>query len=486
MTPTMAHRAPTAGPIATPVAGASAASGTPAPAMVDAAPTTDDGATVSRIDTRESRVGRPVERATELLAEVVARLDPSRLTGPDAARLYALFAGVERLSMAGKILLAPRIDESGIWRDSGHRARALMLAELEGVPTGQARSTLAVGHRLHQVPGTEDALRNGTLSGPKVAELSGAAVLNPAGEAALLEGAAEQPLQLIKERCLRSRATSVRNDPMAAARRIHADRHFSWWTDPEGAFCYQGRDNADRGAQILQQMEFTSGRLKQAEDHDGPSADPGTHSTTERNRRADAFYLLLTGGPSERSRRTGGTDQGDDVDPGPPTGQISGPDELGGGRTERPRATPATDRRPHRPGPLITGSPPSDDVIERPPTCSVMVRVDLDALLRGTALPGETCEIDNQGPIPVAMARDMADDSFLRFVFHQAVTSVRSRTSVGPSTGTCGPHSPTGTGVAWCPGVASPTAWRSTTSPRSPRAAPPSSPTSRIRNLTPL
>ena len=49
-----------------------------------------------------------------------------------------------------------------------------------------------------------------------------------------------------------------------------------------------------------------------------------------------------------------------------------------------------------------------------------MVRVDLDALLRGTARPGEVCEIDNQGPVPVAMARDMANDSFLRFVFHQA------------------------------------------------------------------
>ena len=49
-----------------------------------------------------------------------------------------------------------------------------------------------------------------------------------------------------------------------------------------------------------------------------------------------------------------------------------------------------------------------------------MVRVDLDALLRGTTLPGETCEIDNFGPIPVAMARTMANDSFLRFVFYEA------------------------------------------------------------------
>ena len=222
MTPTMARRAPSEQPIGTPAAGASATSGTPALVLADAVPTTVDRATVSPIDAKESRLGRPVEQATELLAAVVARLDPSRLTGPDAARLYALFAGVERLSMAGKTLLAPRIDESGVWRDSGHRAPAVMLAELEGVPTGQARSTLAVGHRLLQLPGTEDALRHGTLSGPKVAELSGAAALDPAGEAALLEGAAEQPLQLIKERCQRSRATSVRNDPMAAIRRIHA------------------------------------------------------------------------------------------------------------------------------------------------------------------------------------------------------------------------------------------------------------------------
>ena len=49
-----------------------------------------------------------------------------------------------------------------------------------------------------------------------------------------------------------------------------------------------------------------------------------------------------------------------------------------------------------------------------------MVRVDLDALLRGTTLPGENCEIDNFGPIPVAMARNMANDSFLRFVFYEA------------------------------------------------------------------
>ncbi|HEX3462210.1 MAG TPA: HNH endonuclease signature motif containing protein, partial [Acidimicrobiales bacterium] len=56
-------------------------------------------------------------------------------------------------------------------------------------------------------------------------------------------------------------------------------------------------------------------------------------------------------------------------------------------------------------------------LIDRPPTCSVNVRVDLAALLRGKTQPGEICEIDGQGPIPPKMARDMANDSFLRFIF---------------------------------------------------------------------
>ena len=46
--------------------------------------------------------------------------------------------------------------------------------------------------------------------------------------------------------------------------------------------------------------------------------------------------------------------------------------------------------------------------------------MDLDALLRGQAEGDECCEIDNLGPIPVPMARDLANDSFLRLVFHRA------------------------------------------------------------------
>jgi hypothetical protein len=367
-----------------------------------------------------------VTRAIELLSGVVATLDPARLTGPDAAELYRKFAAVERLSMAAKTLLAPRVDESGVWRDRGHRSPAVMLAELEGVPVGQARNTLEVGRRLPELPGTEEALRSGTLSGPKVAELSGAAILDPGIEGSLLAGAADQPLQKLKERCQRARSTAGRQDPLAAVRRIHAARQFASWTDAEGAFCYQGRDTADRGARILEQMQHTVAQLRKsnrAARSESGASEQSVAPEPDRALRADAFFLLLTG----RAPVGEGSAAVDDEDPGPPDEHIASRLDSEAGVPERPIAE-AHGAPVDGSGADVTGGgsvrpPPGgseQDVIDRPPTCSLMVRVDLDALLRGDIGPGEVCEIDNQGPIPVAMARDLASDSFLRLVFHRS------------------------------------------------------------------
>jgi hypothetical protein len=378
-------------------------------------------------DDSDGGLGRPVTRATELLSGVLATLEPFRLTGPDAADLYRLFAAAERLSVAGKTLLAPRIDESGVWRDGGHRSPTVMLAELEGVPTGQARTTLEVGHRLAELPGTEEALRQGMLSAPKVAELSGAAVLDPGSEGTLLAGAADEPLQKVKERCRRVRSAVERRDPVATVRRIHAGRHFSSWTDAEGAFCYRGRDTADRGAKILERMQHTVGRLRTearttAPGGATPVGDPPTIEPV-RALLADAFYLLMTG-PADRTVDAGSSDSGED--PEAPDGEMASQFEFAtaidapGGIADLPvggeRGVPGSNER--RGG--DRGYGPAEDAIDRPPTCSLTVRVDLDALLRGDVLPGEVCEIDNVGPIPVAMARDLANDSFLRLVFHRA------------------------------------------------------------------
>ena len=254
-------------------------------------------------------LGARLEVSLSHLASVVADLDPARLTGADATDLYRWVVGLERLANAAKVLLAPRIEESGVWREGGHRSPAVMLASLEGVAPGQAQSTLANGQRLGQLPGTEAALRTGVLSGPKVTELTEAGVLAPEREAELLSGAGEAPLHDVRDRCRRSRATSVAEDPLAGVRRIRKARHFSSWTDGEGAFCYQGRDTADRGAQILSHLGRVATNLRRARKaagDEGTGAGTGDGSgdgdgdgdgdgESGKAVRADAFFALVTG-----------------------------------------------------------------------------------------------------------------------------------------------------------------------------------------------
>ena len=337
-------------------------------------------------------LGARCDAALAALSSLVSDLDPARLTGADATTLYRALVAVERLTNAGKTLLAPRIETSGVWRDGGHRSAAVMLASLEGVATGQAQSTLANGQRLGQLPGTEAALRAGELSGPKVTELTGAGILAPEREAELLSGAEEAPLHAVRERCQRSRATSGGEDPKARVVRIRGARNFSSWTDADGAFCYQGQDTPDRGAQILSHLNQVATRLRRARRAAGEE-DTGP----ERAVRADAFYALVTGRHPDTGAPLG-------------TRVVTGPNAESDGSSGGDGNADAGGRPPDDPSALING----------PPTCSVMVRVDLEALLRGRAEGDECCEIDNQGPIPVPMARDMANDSFLRLVFHRA------------------------------------------------------------------
>ncbi len=353
-----------------------------------------------------------------MLSAVVAELDPDCVTGRDATDLYGSFAGLERLAVAGKTLLAPRIESSLVWRETGHRNAAVLLADLEGVSTGQAGATLSLGRRLEALPGTQEEVRKGTLSTPKVAELVDAGVVDPAQEAELVAGAADAPLQAVKDRCRQSRATAASADPLAAVRRIHASRRFTSWTDAEGAFCFQGRDTADRGALILSRLGSAATCLRKAAKAAGDRGEP------ERAYMADALCALLTEGTG--TTLTEGTSTASTGGRACPPGRsvaTRGGAPRPGGREPRP-AVGRPQSAPEQSGAEQPTSEQSTSeeiaVIDRPPACSVVVRVDLAALLRGRAHPGECCAIDNVGPIPVPMARSMTDDSYLRYLFHQA------------------------------------------------------------------
>ena len=253
-------------------------------------------------------------------------------------------------------------------------------------------------------------MRKGTLSGAKAVEIASAATLEPSAESELLAGSADQTLQVIKERCARVRATSAAQDPMATMAKIHKERTFSWWTDPEGAFCYRGRDTAARGARLMAHLTSTAtglGNDRRAAAKAAAEAANSTSSTGSNGEtgpppesqgalQADAFYLLVTG------RR-----------PVPPTTRASG--------TKSTTDTDsASDSDPDIDADLNTVLVGPDDLINAPPPVTVMVRVDLAALRRGTALPGELSEIDGHGPVPIPVIKQLMNDSFLSLVFVEA------------------------------------------------------------------
>ena len=363
------------------------------------------------------------------LAALVADLDPGLLLGTEATALYASFCRLERLVVGAKALLAPRIAESGHWAEEGFRSAAGLLAGLEGGSVGQARRTLESGQRLGELPGCEEALRGGRLSGPKLVEITRAATLDPSSEGALLAGSDAEPLHVVKERCQKARTQAAGNDPVATEARIHAERTFASWTDVDGAFCYSGRDTAERGAKLLARLVPVANRLA----HDRRAA--ATDATSDRSTsgrstsarsshprtpqgapepegalRADALFVLVCGGrggrPGVRGPGTPGTSgdpgtsgkHGKHGDPAPPDAMgdpdapdvLADPDELGS----------------------------ADDLITAPPPATVIVRVDLDALRRGGALPGELCEVEGRCPVPVVQS--LIDDAFLACVFTEA------------------------------------------------------------------
>ena len=222
-------------------------------------------------------------------------MDPECLSGADAQSLYASVVEVLRLATAAKLSLATRIESSNIWRESGHRNAASLIAETEGVGVGQARSTLETGKALAEAPKTAEALRDGKLSEPQVKELASAVAVDPGQEPELVDAAQGEPMRKLRDRCRRTKARAASADPARTLAAIHADRHIRHWIDDQGAFCLRGRLTPDRGAQFLSVLDAaTKDRFEEARKN-------GDRECMDAYA-ADALIELLCGDSSRRGR----------------------------------------------------------------------------------------------------------------------------------------------------------------------------------------
>jgi Domain of unknown function (DUF222) len=194
-------------------------------------------------------VFRKVRSAIEALKATACAFDPACIDGPDAAVLFDAVSEGERVCGAMKALLARRIEETKVWRDSGHRSAAHWVAEATGETVGAACRTLETARALVELPETDAAFRAGRLSPTQAAEITSAAGADPGAEAELLDAAESTSVKGLRDRCRQVRA-GAEHDDRAWARRLHEQRRAHRWTDADGAYRLEARLAPDAGARF--------------------------------------------------------------------------------------------------------------------------------------------------------------------------------------------------------------------------------------------
>jgi Domain of unknown function (DUF222) len=269
------------------------------------------------------------------LEQISRQLDPVALDGTRSAELFDDAARAERLCGSIKSRLARRVEETGVWRKSGHRSAAHWVADATGETVGAGARTLETARALEQLPETDAAFRAGKLSDVQAAEIASTAVADPLAEAELLEAAGSTSVKGLRDRCREVRA-GAEGDDKAWARRLHLGRRAHEWMDPDGAYRIEARLAPDAGARFSSAWKAHVDRIF-CDARRAGRREPRTAYA------ADALVALASEGPCK--------------------------------------------------------------------PVEVRVTVDSAALARGHTENGERCEIDQLGPVPVTMARELLDDA---------------------------------------------------------------------------
>ncbi|MGI9023000.1 MAG: DUF222 domain-containing protein [Acidimicrobiales bacterium] len=328
------------------------------------------------------------------MSRYASGFDAARVSATDAARVIADAAAIAKMAATVKGLAAARVADTDVWRAEGDRTAAHHLARTTGSTVGAAADSINAARRLDQLPATAAAARRGELSAPQVAAIADAASADPSAETRLVGQARRSSLQELRDDCARAKATATA-DAEARRKRIHARRSLRHYTDSEGAWHLHVRNNPEVGAQIMAVIDRLRDRQFAAARREGRREPSEAYA-------ADALTALARDGAAQAAdpvATTGGSDQAAEAG----TSRRSTEETANG-------AADATDSPPE----TATAQPR-----ERTATgAKVIVRVDLDALLRGYPMSGELAELVGFGPVAVSVIRDLIEtgDPFLTAV----------------------------------------------------------------------
>jgi hypothetical protein len=258
-----------------------------------------------------------------------------------------------------------------------------------------ARRTLETGRRMTNQAEVASAALAGELSAEQAAVVSAGVAADPAKSRELIDRARRSSLPELNEEVAKIKASG--GDQEQRWRAVHAKRSLRRWTDREGALQAHLYGHPEDGARLWRMLDPIRRRLNllrhrsgnpdgtlDALDYDalmtmatvaaGNDGELGLADLLE----LGLFPQLKT--PAEHQQRAGD------------------PDLFSAG----PGPSPSS--KPRRRMKKLAGSP-----------LRVMIRVDLDALLRGVPLEGELCEMAGYGPVPVSVIEDLlaTDNPFI-------------------------------------------------------------------------
>lgn len=336
------------------------------------------------------------------MRDLVGQLEPDAVPLSEAPAMWQAFDGIERLAASAKTLLAARVDESDVWQRAGDRSAPEYLARKSGSSLGAARNSLETSKRVRMLPHTRSAMRRGELSRTQADHIVDAAAAKPDAEQSLLHAAAGSSLGELRERCARTKAAADPNRD-ATNRRLHRERRLRRWTDSEGAWNLSARGTADAGSRFNSVLNPIIDELFNAARHEG----------RRESREAYAFDALM-----ELACRPIGTQPGATASPAWRPMPIDGPPRARDGiATSTESATASAGGMP------VNESPAAATVTSASGAAThlALLRVDLEALVRGRVEGAELCEITGLGPVPVATARALLGESVLKLVITNGV-----------------------------------------------------------------
>jgi hypothetical protein len=295
--------------------------------------------------------------AARALRGALGDFEPGLYSGSDCARLAEELAATEKACAAARLLAAARAVETGAHQGRGYGDGASWLAASAGTTGSQARQALVLAARLDTCPRTREAVVAGEISLAQAEVLTQVEVAHPGAEDALLPAARGTDLSGLRDAARAHQLAET--DPTTLRQRQFEARSFRHWHDVEGMVRFQGALPPETGLALVRRVE----RMATAAGRGAEAPVPFEA------RAADALVALVCGRAEDGA--------GDARSAGARRAGL-GPPEL------------------------------------------VLV-CDVFAFRRGHTHPGEVCHIIGGGPIPVAVAKELAADAFIKAVLHDGV-----------------------------------------------------------------